>query len=258
MPQGLAIVTGASSGIGFELARCCAKDDYDLLICSDTDEIETAAQALRDDAARVETVQADLATQDGLEKLMQALGGRPVDLLLANAGIGIGGAFLDLDLGRLLRVIDLNVSGTLALIHPIGQAMRTRGRGRILITGSIAGYTPGSFNAVYNGSKAFLDSFSMALRNELKDSGVTVTCLMPGATDTDFFVSAGMEDTKLGQADKADPADVARQGYEAMQKGRSGVVTGFMNKVQTAFSGLIPDSVLAQMHRRMAEPERPD
>ena len=255
MSQGLAIVTGASSGIGLELARCCAKDDYDLLICSDTAEIEAAGAALRDEGARVETLQADLATPAGIDQLVQAVGARPVELLLANAGIGLGGAFLDQDLERALKIVDLNVSGTIALIHRLGREMRGRGRGRILITGSIAGHLPGSFNAVYNGSKAFIDSFSMALRDEVKDSGVTVTCLMPGATETDFFESAEMEDTKLGKADKADPADVARQGYEAMQKGRSGVVTGFMNKVQTAFSGIIPDSVLARMHRRMAEPE---
>jgi short-subunit dehydrogenase len=255
MSQGLAIVTGASSGIGLELARCCAKDGYDLLICSDTEEIEAAGAALRDEGGRVETVRADLATEAGIDRLVRTVGGRPVELLLANAGIGLGGAFLDQDLARALKIVDLNVSGSIALIHRLGREMRTRGRGRILITGSIAGYTPGSFNAVYNGTKAFLDSFSMALRNELKDTGVTVTCLMPGPTETDFFASADMEDTRIGQAAKADPADVARQGYEAMQKGRSGVVTGFMNKVQTAFSGIIPDSVLAQMHRRMAEPE---
>jgi len=254
MAKGLAVVTGASSGIGLELARCCARDGYDLLICSDTGEIEDAASTLRGEGAQVETAQADLATSQGVARLLEAVGDRPVEALLANAGIGLGDAFLDQDLDRARRVVDLNVNGTIALIHPIGRRMRSAGHGRILITGSIAGMIPGSFQAVYNGSKAFLDSFSLALRNELKDSGVTVTCLMPGATETDFFETAEMLDTKVGQADKADPADVARQGYEAMTNGDSGVVTGFMNKVQAAFSGLIPDTLLAQMHRRMAEP----
>jgi uncharacterized protein len=254
MSKGLAIVTGASSGIGLELARCCAEDGYELLICSDTEEIEEASRELRAGKTRVEAVQADLATPTGVDRLMDVIGERPVELLLANAGIGLGDAFLDQDLNRALRVVDLNVTGTLALVHPVGRRMRTAGRGRILITGSIAGFFPGSFMAVYNGTKAFLDSFSVALRNELKETGVTVTCLMPGATETDFFETADMEDTKVGQSEKADPADVAQQGYRAMMKGDSGVVTGFMNKVQAAFSGVIPDTVLAQMQRRMAEP----
>jgi uncharacterized protein len=254
MSKGLAIVTGASSGIGLELARCCAEDGYELLICSDTEEIEEASRELRAGKTQVEAVQADLATPTGVDRLVDVIGERPVELLLANAGIGLGDAFLDQELNRALRVVDLNVTGTLALIHPVGRRMREAGRGRILITGSIAGFMPGSFQAVYNGTKAFLDSFSMALRNELKDTGVTVTCLMPGPTETDFFETADMEDTKVGQAKKTDPADVARKGYRAMMNGDSGVVTGFMNKVQTAFSGIIPETVLAQMHRRMAEP----
>jgi short-subunit dehydrogenase len=254
MTKGLAVVTGASSGIGLELARCCAEDGYELLICSDTDEIEHAARDLRGAGAQVETVQADLATETGVDRLVAAIGARPVEALLANAGVGLGDAFLDQDLDRALRVVDLNVRGTIALIHAVGRRMRSAGRGRVLITGSIAGFMPGSFQAVYNGTKAFLDSFSMSLRDELKESGVTVTCLMPGATETDFFETADMLDTKVGQADKADPADVARKGYRAMANGDSGVVTGFMNKVVSAFSGIIPDTVLAQMHRRMAEP----
>jgi uncharacterized protein len=254
MSKGLATVTGASSGIGLELARCCAADGYELLICSDTGEIEEAARELRAGPAQVEAVQADLATPTGIDRLVDVIGDRPVEALLANAVVGLGDAFLDQDLNRALRLVDLNVTGTLALIHPVGQQMRAAGRGRILITGSIAGFMPGSFQAVYNGTKAFLDSFSMALRNELKDAGVTVTCLMPGATETDFFETADLEDTKVVRSDKADPADVARQGYRAMMKGDSGVVTGLMNKVEAAFSGIIPDTVLAQLHRRMAEP----
>jgi short-subunit dehydrogenase len=251
-----AVVTGASTGIGLELARCCAADGYDLLICADEARIEEAAGELRRDGATVEAVIADLGTPEGVDRLIAAIGDRPVDALLANAGRGLGNAFLDQDLARAQEVIDVNVSGTVALIHRVGRRMRQRNAGRILITGSIAGFIPGSFQAVYNASKAFLDSFSWALRNELKETDVTVTCLMPGPTDTQFFERADMEATPVGSSDsKDDPAMVARQGYEAMQKGASGVTTGFMNKVQATFAGLIPDSLLAEMHRRMAEPK---
>ncbi len=253
----LAIVTGASSGIGLELARLCAADGYDLVIAADEAEIERAASELRGPGGRVDAVRADLATGEGFERLIGAVGERPVDALLANAGRGLGGAFLDQDFGEAKKVVDLNVVGTLALVHAVGQGMRARGRGRILVTGSTAGFMPGAFQAVYNGTKAFLDSFAMGLRNELKDSGVTVTCLMPGPTDTEFFDRAGMQDTPVGESgSKADPAKVARDGYEAMQAGRGEVASGFVNKVQTAFAGIIPDSVIAEMHRRMAEPGR--
>jgi uncharacterized protein len=257
MTRPLAVVTGASTGIGFELARCCVEDGYDAIVCANEPEIEAAAAELRAGSATVETVQADLGTETGIDALVAAIGDRPVDALIANAGIGLGGAFLDQDLRAAESIVNVNVNGTIALIHRVGRRMRERGEGRILIVGSIAGYLPGSFQAVYNGTKAFLDNFSMALRNELKDSGVTVTCLMPGATDTEFFERADMLDTPVGRSDsKADPADVARQGYEAMKAGKSGVVTGFMNKVQTMFAGIIPETVLAEMHRRSAEPGR--
>lgn len=253
----LAVVTGASSGIGLELARLCAADGYDLVIAADEPEIEAAAADLRATGVRVDAVQSDLATGDGFGKLMDAVGDRPVDALLANAGRGLGGAFLDQEFGEIRRVVDLNVTGTLAQVHSVGIGMRARGRGRILIVGSTAGFMPGAFQAVYNGTKAFLDSFALGLRNELKDTGVTVTCLMPGPTDTEFFDRAGMEDTPVGASDgKDDPAKVARDGYEAMQAGRGEIASGFMNKVQTTFAGVIPDSVMAEMHRRMAEPGR--
>ena len=132
--------------------------------------------------------------------------------------------------------------------------MRTRGAGKILITGSIAGLMPGSFQAVYNGTKAFIDSFSFALRNELKDSGVTVTCLMPGATATDFFERADMMDTKVGQDKKDDPAQVAKDGFEAMLSGEGKVVSGWQNKLQAAMTNITPDDVLAEKHRQMSAP----
>jgi short-subunit dehydrogenase len=177
-----------------------------------------------------------------------------VDALLANAGHGLGKAFLDQDFGEITHVIDTNITGTLYLIHKLGKNMRDRGAGRILITGSIAGFMPGTFQAVYNGTKAFVDSFSWALRNELKDTGVTVTCLMPGPTDTEFFDRAELEDTKVGSQKKDDPAMVARVGFKAMMDGEGDVVAGAKNKLQAAMAHVTPAGVLAEQHRKMAEP----
>jgi short-subunit dehydrogenase len=250
----LAIVTGASSGIGYELAKCCAREGYDLVIAADELEIESAAEDLRAMGVAVEALESDLSTVAGVEELYAALDGRQVDALLANAGRGLGKAFLDQDFDEVRRVIDTNITGTIYLVQKVARDMQSRGAGRILITGSIAGYLPGSFQAVYNGTKAFLDSFSVALRNEMKDTGVTVTCLMPGATDTEFFERADMMDTKVGQGSKDDPADVARQGFEAMQKGDSGVVTGWKNKMQVAMAHILPADTLAAQHRKQAEP----
>jgi short-subunit dehydrogenase len=249
-----AIVTGASTGIGLELARCCAKDGYDLLIAADEPEIEAAADELRRLGTTVEAVQADLATTDGVDDMMAAADGRPIDALLANAGRGLGNAFLDQDFDEARRVIDTNITGTLYLLHRVGNEMRDRGAGKILITGSIAGYIPGAFQAVYNGSKAFIDSFSIALRNELKDTGVSVTLLMPGATETPFFERAGLEDTKIGTDKKADPADVAEDGYQAMKNGEADIVSGVGNKLRVAAASVTPATVLAEQHRKTAEP----
>lgn len=250
----LAVVTGASSGIGYELAKLCAQEGFDLVIAADRPEIAEAASAFQSMGARVEHLQVDLATRDGVNRLCRLIGDRPVDYLLANAGHGLGHAFLDEDFDQAQHVVNTNITGTIYLVHRIGRQMRARDRGRILFTGSIAGLMPGSFQAVYNGAKAFTDSFAWALRNELKDTGVTVTCLMPGATDTEFFQRAGMEDTKVGQGKKDDPADVAKTGFEAMMKGEGDVVHGLKNKLQAAAAAVTPQSQLAEMHRGMAEP----
>src|SRR4051812_39627687 len=245
----LAIVTGASSGIGFELARCCIAGGHDVLIAADEPSIHDAAKLLETSNARVEAVEADLATLEGVDKLYSAIQGRPVAALLANAGRGLGKAFLDQDFDDIVHVIDTNVTGTLYLVHQVGRDMRARGQGRILITGSIAGFMPGTYQAVYNGTKALLDSFSFALRAELKDSGVTVTCLMPGATETEFFERADLMDTKVG-TDKKQPADeVAKVGYEAMIKGRGDVIAGWGNKLRAAIANIVPNEMLAEQHR---------
>lgn len=258
--RSFAVVTGASTGIGVELARLALKDGHDVLIVANEPEIETAANDLRsDNSGTVETLQADLSTKHGIDALMSKIGDRPVDALLANAGRGLGHSFLSQEWDDIKEVIDLNVTGTVSLIHQVGRRMADRNAGRILITGSIAGFMPGSFQAVYNGTKAFLDSFSYAIRDELKNTSVTVTCLMPGVTDTEFFDRADMLDTQAGEMAEegkaADPAKVAKAGYEAMKKGEAGVTPGFMNKVQSLFAEILPETVVAAMHRKLAQPK---
>ena len=252
----LALVTGASTGIGYELAILCAKNGFDLIVVADEPRIEESAKQFQNYGVEVHAIQADLATREGVDKFYNAAQGRSVDALLANAGHGLGGSFLDQDFEDIKHVIDTNITGTVYLIQKVARDMRARGQGRILITGSIAGYTPGTYNAVYNASKAFVDSFSFALRAELKaeNSEVTVTCLMPGATETEFFERAGMEDTKIGQGKKDDPVDVAKVGYEAMMNGEGDVVSGFKNKVMSTVASVTPSGVLAEQHRKKAEP----
>jgi uncharacterized protein len=247
----LAVVTGASSGIGYELAKQFAEHDFDLIVAAEDDAITTAAAELGADA-----VQVDLGTPEGVEELYARFGGRPVDALALNAGIGAGGAFAtDTDLRQELQIVDLNCRSTVHLAKLVVRDMVARDSGRILFTSSIASTMPGSFQAVYNASKSFVQSFALALRNELKDTNVTVTSLMPGPTETEFFERADMLDTKVGSSDKDDPADVARDGFEALMKGDERVVSASMStKAQGRFSRLMPDSVKAGMHRRMAEP----
>jgi short-subunit dehydrogenase len=250
----LAVVTGASTGIGLELAKCCARNGFDLVVAANEAAIHTAASQVRDLGASVDAVNADLATIQGVDKLYGAVGGRPVEALLANAGRGLGRGFLDQNFDEVRHVVDTNITGTIYLLQKVGRDMRSHGHGRILITGSIAGFIPGTYQAVYNGTKAFLDSFSFALRHELKDAGITVTCLMPGATETEFFERADMMDTKVGTAKKDDAAEVAETGFKAMMKGEGDVVSGWHNKLQTAIASVTPAGMLAAAHRRMAEP----
>jgi len=242
-------------GNRYELARICAREGFDLLVAADRFEISSVARVFEaEGAVSVDAVEVDLSTLEGVDQLLTRTNGRPVDALLANAGHGLGQGFIDQDFSEVRHVIDTNITGTIYLIQKVAQQMSRRGQGRILITGSIAGFMPGSFSAVYNGTKAFIDSFSFALRNELEDFGVTVTCLMPGATETEFFKRAGMLDTKVGQDEKDDPADVARVGFDAMMRGEGDVVSGWKNKVQSAMANITPAEMLAQQHRKMAEP----
>ncbi len=250
----LAVVTGASTGIGLELARQCAANGFNLVIVADEREIEQAASELRGRGIEVDAVEADLSNSEGVGKLMDKIGGHSVDALLANAGRGLGHAFLDQDWKDIRFVIDTNVTGTVELIHRIGRDMRSRGKGKMLITGSVAGFMPGAYHAVYNASKSFLDSFAQALRAELKDSGVTVTCLMPAETETEFFERAGLQNTKLGTSKKADPADVAKAGFKAMMAGDDQVVPGWHAKLEKLLANITPSPMAAKQHAKMAAP----
>lgn len=243
-----AIVTGASTGIGAELAKLAAQDGYELLLVADTPFTDTPAGA--------QTLEADLSTFEGVDKLLGAAGGRQVDLLCANAGHGLGRAFLDQDPADWKHVVDTNVVGTAYLLQQVLKPMVARNEGKVLVTGSIAGYIPGSFQAVYNGTKAFVDSFVAAIQNEIKDAdGVTITNLMPGPVETEFFERGDMMDTSVGtNPNKSDPADVAKDGWDALMSGKAAVVSGWKNKIQSAVANVTPNAVLAEQHRGMAEP----
>jgi short-subunit dehydrogenase len=251
-----AVVTGASS-FGYELARQFATHGCDLLIAAEDVDIAAAARELRgQDGADVREVRVDLATNEGVDALASEIagGGRPVNVLALNAGVGAGGAFVgDTDLADELRIVDLNVRSTVHLAKRLLPGMVERGQGRVLFTSSIASTMPGSFQAVYNASKSFVQSFALALREELKDSAVTITSLMPGPTDTEFFERADMLDTKVGADDKDDPAEVARQGFEALMAGKERVVSASLKtKLQRRASRVLPDRAKAAMHRKGA------
>lgn len=253
-----AVITGGSSGIGLALSGQFVTIGFDILIAVNTCVAE-AAQILRNEApaARVQALESDLSMEEGISALYDSIQrtGRPVDALAANAGIGAGESFFEEPRLAWGKVIETNITGTLDIIHRVGRDMRSRGQGRILITSSIASDTPSPFLAVYSSRKAFLQSFAAAIRKELQESGVTVTALLPGATDTQIWDRQEVIDTKLGGSDsKDDPDDVAKTGFKALMAGEASVVHGFMNKAAVASANLLPDSVLAAAARRTTEP----
>lgn len=261
MVKPLAVITGASSGIGYELAKEFARNGFDLVVTSTGESIEEAAEAFRGLTAQVETVQADLATYDGVEALYNSIKatGRPVEAIAINAGVGVGGAFIETDLQKELNLIELNIASTVHLAKRIVKDMVDRNAGKVLFTSSIASQAPHPFQAVYAASKAFVQSFSEALRNELKDTGVTVTALMPGATETNFFHRAELDDTKVGADKKDDPAQVAKQGFEALMAGKDSTIAGSLkSKIQGAVSQVLPDIASAQANRQLNEPGSAD
>jgi short-subunit dehydrogenase len=253
----LAAVTGASSGIGREIALELARRGYDLVLAAEDDELGSAVAAAEAEGAHVQAVRCDLRERSSVELLHTAIGsdGRPLDVMALNAGVGHGGAFVDNDLADELAIVDLNITSTLRLAKAVLPAMVRRGSGRVLVTSSVASEMPGSFQAVYNASKSFLQSFTEALQDELRDSGVTLTSLMPGPTETEFFERAEMTDTAMGQADKDDPATVARQGVDALLDGKPRVTGGGLKtRVQDLAAKVTPDKVKAALHHRLAEP----
>jgi uncharacterized protein len=257
MADKFAIVTGASTGIGFELAHLAASDGYDVLIVANEPLISSAGADIQQHGVEVKSVEADLSTFDGVDKLLAATNGRQVDVLCANAGHGLGHGFLDQSPADWRHVIDTNIVGTLYLVQKVLQQMVVRGEGKVMLTGSIAGFMPGTYQAVYNGTKAFVDSFADAIRAELENEGhdkVTITNLMPGATETEFFDRARMGDTSVGTAKKDDPAKVAKDGWMHMMKGGGDIVSGWKNKLQAAAAHVLPAGVTASMHKGMAEP----
>ena len=251
-----AVVTGASSGIGLALARRLLEQGYDVVVAAEDAELESAAATLGGSGREVTAVRVDLSLPEGVDELYQrATAGGPVDVLALNAGIGVGGSFTETSIEDDLRLVDLNVRSTVHLAKLVGRDMVARGSGRILVTASIAAKAPGPFHATYAASKAFVHSFAEGIRVELQDTGVTVTSLMPGPTDTEFFERADMENTRIGQGPKDDPDEVAAGGVRALLEGRDHVVAGSLkNKVMAAGSSVSPDAVAAKAMGRMTEP----
>ena len=254
-----AVVTGGSSGIGLELARQFATNGYDVLLSAeDAAELQQARAQLTGQAGSITTHASDLATEQGVDSLHAAIGGREVDALAVNAGVGLGGRFEETELQRELKMIDLNVRGAVQLTKLVGRAMVRRGQGRILLTSSIAGSMPDPFEAVYGSTKVFLRWFGQALREEWKEKGVTVTVLQPSTTETNFFRRADMMDTKAGTMKKDDPAVVAKAGFDALMAGKDHVIPTAKNKVMGFIADNLPDPVAAKLHRGLAEPGTAD
>ena len=253
-----AVVTGASSGIGRELAQQLAEHGFDLLITGQHEGIFAAEEDLRATGVLVQAVQLDLTKYKNVEALYKKIqeSGRDVDVLMVNAGVGVGGDFAtQTSLEDELKLISLNVLSSVHLVKRVVKDMVTQGRGKILFTSLVAATMPGTFEAVYAASKAFIQSFSQALRNEVADHGVTVTALMPGPVETNFFHRAGMDDTNVGTSEKDNAHDVAKIGFDAMMAGKDHVVaSSLMSQAMAAVGRVLPDTTLAQMHRKLSEP----
>jgi short-subunit dehydrogenase len=255
-----AIVTGASSGIGLSLAKELASRGFDLAICSSGERLQPAAEELRSHGAQVTEVQADLATTDGVKRFWDEVIslGRPIDIACINAGVGVGGLFAETNLDAELKMVYLNCAGTVQLVKYVVQHMLGRNEGRILLTASIAGEMVAPLEAVYAATKAFDLSFAHSLRYELRDTGISVTALQPGPTNTDFFHRAGMDNTEVGSSGKneSQPDDVARQGIEALLSGKDHVyAASTKTKVEGMLANVTPGSVKGAMHEKMAKPK---
>jgi short-subunit dehydrogenase len=254
----LAVVTGASSGIGYELAKTFASNGFDLIVAAEDGGIKSAAATFRTFGVEVEGIQVDLASEAGVEQLYQKIqqSGKPVDSLVLNAGVGVGGEFIDTDLKEELNMIRLNVMSTVRLAKFVLKDMVAQGHGRILFTSSIAAEMPGPYYAVYAATKAFIQSFAEAIRFEVKDKGITITALQPGATNTNFFARANMLNTKVAESEKDEASDVAQQGFDALMAGKDHVVAGsVMNKVQVGMAKVMTEGQAAKMHASYSKPD---
>lgn len=252
-----AVITGASSGIGFELAKQFAQNNHDILIAAEDDGIILAAEQLSVFGTHVTPLRVDLAKDGGVDRLYQEIKatGLAVDAIAINAGVGVGGAFIDTALEDELNMIALNVTSSVHLAKHVVKDMAMRGRGRVLFTASVVSTIPAPYEAIYGATKAFLLSFSDALRNELKDKGVSVTALMPGATETNFFHRADLDDTRVGQSKKDDPADVAKMGFDALMAGDAHVVAAsWKSKTLGMLGEILPEGAKAEIHAQMSKP----
>jgi uncharacterized protein len=255
----LALITGASSGIGFELARQFAQHGYDLVVAAEDDGIHDVPVRLSEYSADIQPVQVDLRDAEGVEHLYQSAvdGDRVLAAAALNAGVGRGDMFIKSDLADDLSVVDLNVRSTVHLAKLVLRDMANRDTGKVLFTSSVASMMPGSYQSTYNASKSFIQSFAEALRDELRDTGITITALMPGPTETNFFHRADLDDTPVGKMPKDDPAQVARQGFEALMRGDQKVVGGSVSsKVMGTVSRVLPDTVKAVGSRLISLPLR--
>lgn len=259
MEKSFAVITGASSGIGFELARQFGQNGFELLIASASDDIFEAQNELEEEGIIVEAIKVNLATYAGVENLVQGIKnyGKTPEAIVINAGVGVGGKFTETNLREEINLINLNIVSPVHLTKRVLPLLLEHEHGKILFTSSIASQMPSPFEAVYGASKAFLTSFADSIRNELKDSNITITVLMPGATNTNFFHRAHMDDTKAGSEMKYqnDPYEVARQGFEALMKGKDHIFSeSILTKIQGYALKIIPEKAKAQFHRKWSEP----
>lgn len=256
-----ALITGATSGIGLELAKLFAKDGYNLVIVSrDQTNLEQTAYELKNSNSNIDvvTISKDLFKPESPFELYQEVKekGIQINVLVNNAGQGVYGEFADTEIEREVDIIQLNITSLVVLTKHFLQDMLSLGSGKILNLSSIASKTPGPYQSVYHGTKAFVQSFTEAIRSEVKDKGIVVTALLPGVTDTDFFNKADMLDSKAVQGEKADPAKVAKDGYEALMNDDDMVVSGVKNKLQATMANLMPDSMVADKTKKQQKPKK--
>lgn len=257
-----ALITGATNGIGYELAKLFAQDGYNLIIVARTEEDlqQRADEFSKQYGIKVVSITKDLFNPEAAFELYDEVKAKDllIDVLVNDAGQGQYGLFVDSDIRRQLDIIQLNVSSLTVLTHLFLKDMVARNEGKVLQLGSIASELPGPWQAVYHATKAYVLSLTEALIRELKDTNITLTTLQPGATDTDFFNKADMQESKILDTKLSDPVKVAKDGYEALMKGDDKIVSGFKNKAMVASSNIMPDTAVAAQMDKMQQPRDKD